>query len=167
MPYTSDLKENFSKTKSNRNAVQRFFITIPKSEERPRDFILNNSPPLTYYLCALEQHEDGSPHLHALIILKNKLTKAKLLKYLQTRMPECSKRLDVQVCVSAKHVIDYIKKEDASPEEVGTVSLGRSSIYSMNEQRQVKARQRNANRAKNLPTSRDDLWMESVLDDLL
>lgn len=107
--------------KSN-NPRSQYFITIPQSGDLVRD-LSDKLPPTTYMLSAMEEHEDGSPHLHILIKLRSGLSKAKFLSYLKHKFPDDYKRIDVSIVQkdeNMKYVEDYCRKEDPNVFIIGS-----------------------------------------------
>lgn len=111
---------------TNRNPLKQLFITFPKSTVDKsifRDSLLVFDP--DYYKIVEEKHQDGSPHLHAVLRLKKKLTKSKVLKKLKESYPEDYKRIDVQSVRSIKHALAYLSKEDPNPLTTGEFKSNR------------------------------------------
>lgn len=105
-------------TSNNRNPVKQLFITFPKSnvdKHQFRDDLLRFEP--DYYKICEEKHEDGTPHLHAVIRFKNKFSKAFVLKYFKEKYPDDYKRIHVKPVRSIKQSIKYLSKEDPNPLE--------------------------------------------------
>lgn len=106
-------------TKStNRNPVKQVFITFPKSnidKSTFRDMLLRFEP--SYYKVCEEKHKDGTPHLHAVIVFKNKYSKTFILKVFKENLPEDFKRIDIQPVRSIKNSLQYLSKEDTQPLE--------------------------------------------------
>lgn len=103
----------------NRHPIQKFFITFPKSGELSKHEFYKHCEELNlaYYLIAKESHEDGTPHLHALLWFKSKKTKARLLKFFKDKFPNDNKRIHVQSVRNLEATIAYLRKEDATPLE--------------------------------------------------
>lgn len=98
----------------------QWFITFPRSNVDKvefRDSLL--SLDLGFYKVVQESHEDGSPHLHAVIKLKVPQSKSTLLKRFKDIYPNDNKRIDVQSVRSIKHALGYLSKEDKNPLESG------------------------------------------------
>lgn len=105
---------------SNRNPIRQMFITFPKSnisKHEFRDKLLRFEP--EYYKVCEELHQDGTPHLHALIKFKNKYSKAKVLSYFKEIYPDDYKRIDVEPVRSITKALLYLSKEDKTPLESG------------------------------------------------
>lgn len=101
---------------TNRNPVKQLFITFPKSnidKHSFRDVLLRFEP--DYYMIVQETHEDGSPHLHAIVRFKNKFSKPFVVKYFKDTFPNDYKRIDVKPVRSIKQSIKYLSKEDKDP----------------------------------------------------
>lgn len=104
---------------TNRNKCKQWFYTFPQTTEEKHIFRdkLQKIHSLKYYKIVQETHKDGGKHLHAVIVLKNGLSKSQILKKLKNIYPDCYKRIDVQSTRSIKHAIQYLSKEDTSPLE--------------------------------------------------
>lgn len=105
---------------TNRNPVKQLFITFPHStcdKIEFRDKLLRFEP--DYYKLCEEKHQDGTPHLHAVIRFKNKYSQSHVLKYFKQIFPDDYKRIDVKPVRSIKKAIDYLSKEDPFPLESG------------------------------------------------
>ncbi len=159
-------------SKTNRNPVKNFFITIPKSLKLTKTDLQSRLPPYDYVLICQELHKDGEPHLHALVSLKKKLSKSKMLHYLQKKLPEFSRRLDVGVVKSLRNSIDYVKKEDPDVLEDGAVKLPNKPFYNEQELIEKKREKRYKTRRKCLPEShwenlmkvaREEDWFKNIL----
>lgn len=115
-------------TKSkNRNPVKQLFITFPKSTVSKtsfRDKLLRFDP--HYYKIVEEKHQDGTPHLHAIIKFKNKYSISYILKYFKEQYPNDYKRIDVEPIRSISNAVTYLSKEDPSPLEHGEAKTTRS-----------------------------------------
>lgn len=111
----------------NRNPVRQLFITFPHSscdKNTFRDFLIQFSP--DYYKVAEETHQDGTPHLHAVVKFKNKFSCAHVIKKFKDIYPDDYKRLDVKPVRSIKNSIKYLSKEDPSPLESGAYTEARN-----------------------------------------
>ena len=101
---------------TNRNPIKQVFITYPQSlgvsKHDFRDKLLRFEP--DFYHIVQETHEDGNPHLHAVLRFKNKYSKPFILKYFKEQYPESYKRIDVQTVRSIKHALTYLSKEDTN-----------------------------------------------------
>lgn len=112
----------------NRNPVKQLFITFPKSnvtKNKFRDDLLRFEP--SYYKVVQETHEDGSPHLHAIVKFKNKYSKSFVLKHFKEKYPDDYKRIDIKPVRSIKNAINYLSKEDPEPLESGEFKDGRGN----------------------------------------
>ena len=100
---------------TNRHPIQKFFVTFPKSGELTKAEFLKccKELHLTYYIVCKETHEDGSPHLHALLWFHSKKTKSRLLKFFKEKYPNDNKRIHVESVRNFKATIEYCKKEDS------------------------------------------------------
>lgn len=100
----------------NRNPCSQFFVTFPHSTVDKIQFRDVFSPDqVNWYMIAEEKHKDGSPHLHAIIKMKSKISKSKMLKIYKEKYPTDYKRIDVGPVRSIKNAIKYLGKEDQSP----------------------------------------------------
>lgn len=104
---------------SNRNPLQKYFVTYPQSHDHTKLNFLETCQELNlkYYIICQETHLDGNPHLHALLWLQKSMTKARLLKFFKEKYPSNYKRIDVQSVRNLKATIEYCRKEDPSPLE--------------------------------------------------
>ncbi len=107
-------------TKNNRNKIKQWFITYPQwlkqSKIDVRD-ILISSYSIDYYKICKETHEDGNPHFHAVIRLRESMSKSQIIKRSKDIYPNDYKRIDVKPVRSIKHSLQYLSKEDTSPLE--------------------------------------------------
>lgn len=99
---------------TNRGKVKRFFVTFPNScqSEGTKENFLDAFPPLEYYLACEEEHESGLKHLHALAIVKKKLTQAAMIKYLKATYPAVIDNIHVRPVRNLTDCINYQKGED-------------------------------------------------------
>lgn len=114
-------------SKRNRNPVKQVFITFPKSKIDKiqfRDDILGLSP--QYYKVAEEKHQDGTPHLHAVVKLQKPYSVSYILKYFKEKYPDDYKRIDIDPVRSITNSIAYISKEDQNPLESGEFKESRN-----------------------------------------
>ncbi len=104
-----------SHSNTNRHPIQKFFVTFPKSGAVTKHAFLKccQELRLTYYIVCKETHEDGTPHLHALLWFHTKKTKARLLKFFKDKYPNDNKRIHVESVRNIKATVEYCKKEDA------------------------------------------------------
>lgn len=101
---------------TNRNPVKQWEITFPKViPSVTKDTFHTYFPPAEYSICCLEEHKDGTPHLHLGIKLIKGITHAKLIKWLEAKFPDDWKRIHVSPIRSWDHFNDYCKKEDPTP----------------------------------------------------
>lgn len=99
----------------NRNPIKQWFITFPQSAELSKeDFfqVHQTLGEISYAKAALESHEDGSPHLHLLLILKKGITKSNLLKFYKNTYPDDYKRIDCAAIRNIMATLQYLEKED-------------------------------------------------------
>lgn len=99
---------------SNRNPIKRWFATFPNSCQSHATKLSFECafPPSEFYTCCEEDHKSGKKHLHACVLLKKPLSKAKLLKYLEKTYPVDVERIHLRAVRDLDNAIDYIKKED-------------------------------------------------------
>lgn len=106
--------------RSNRNKIKQWFLTFPQwlnqSKFDVRD-ILISSYNIDYYKICKETHEDGNPHYHAVIRLRESMSKSQILKKFKEIYPSDYKRIDVKPVRSIKHSLQYLSKEDTTPLE--------------------------------------------------
>lgn len=97
----------------NRNPVSQWFITFPQSGAvSKQEFKI---PDNLWSAVAQETHEDGQPHLHALVCLSNKMTQAEMKRYYDTVYPDDCKRIDYKPVRNLGASATYIVKEDKEP----------------------------------------------------
>lgn len=98
--------------------TKEWFQTFPKWAHEDREKILQLLMPLGIQSAkvALEHHEDGTPHFHAVYSLTLKKTKPQLVKYFKINLPDDYKRCTVlralEPAKSSKQLTNYIDKED-------------------------------------------------------
>ena len=101
------------------------FLTFPQSQQVTKDMFLDSMTdlgPYEFVCVARETHEDGSPHLHALVRFKEAKSKSKVLKYLKVKYPDDYKRIDVgriRRGSTPHHAYVYLTKEDPEPILIG------------------------------------------------
>lgn len=99
--------------------TKEWFQTFPKWDHEDKEKILQLLMPLGIQSAkvALEHHEDGTPHFHAVYSLTLKKTKPQLVKYFKINLPDDYKRCTVlralEPAKSSKQLTNYINKEDA------------------------------------------------------
>ncbi len=106
-----------------RNKRIQYFVTIPQSGQLSYDEIIAQVPPYSFLLVAREEHDDGNPHFHFLIKLRNGVNFLNFLKYLQVKFPLMSSKIDVSIVQkddNMKFVDDYISKEDPRTVRIGS-----------------------------------------------
>lgn len=110
---------------------KNFFLTYPKCTMEKEDAasLLQHKMALDYMLIAREYHEDGSPHLHALVTSKTKLNVKNPLFF-----DIGSFHGNYQTARNTDDVVDYIRKADSAPLEYG--------LYMSNKQSEVQKRAR-------------------------
>lgn len=112
---------DYISTSANRNPMNWCFLTFPQSQQVSKEAFLESMTPLgpfTFSCVARETHEDGSPHLHALVRFVNALSKSKVLKYFKETYPDDYKRIDVgriKRQSTPYHAYVYLTKEDPEP----------------------------------------------------
>ncbi len=107
-------------TKNNRNKIKQWFITYPQwlkeSKIDIRDKLIS-SYSIDYYKICKETHEDGNPHFHAVIRLREPMSKSQIIKRFKEIYTNDYKRIDVKPVRSIKHSLQYLSKEDTTPLE--------------------------------------------------
>lgn len=100
-----------------RNGLSKVFVTFPKSNETKYQFTdkFKDEFRVSEFITAEEKHQDGTPHLHSVIVFEQKYTKAQILNYFKEKYPNDYKRIDIQAVKSYKDAIKYVKKEDNNP----------------------------------------------------
>lgn len=119
--------------KKNRNPVKQLFITFPKSnvdKTEFRDALLQFQP--EFYYIVEEKHKDGTPHLHAVIYLKNPYSYSHVAKKLAINYPNDYKRIDVSPVRSIEHALKYLSKEDEKPLTTGPFKSKRDPVGNAN-----------------------------------
>lgn len=108
---------------------KNFFLTYPQCSIEKEDAAssLQHKLALDYLLVAREYHEDGSPHLHALITAKKK-TDIKNANFFDLG----ANHGNYQTARNTDDVRAYIQKADSAPLEIG--------IYMSNKQSEVQKR---------------------------
>ena len=108
---------------TNRNKIKQWFLTYPQWKNESKLDIRDNlisSYSINYYKICKETHEDGNPHFHAVIRLRESMSKSQILKRFKDIYPNDYKRIDVKPVRSIKHSLQYLSKEDTAPlESVG------------------------------------------------
>lgn len=101
-----------------KDRTKEWFQTFPKWSHEDREKILQLLMPLGIQTArvALEHHEDGTPHFHAVYSLTLKKSKPQLVKYFKINLPDDYKRCTVlralEPAKSSKQLTNYIDKED-------------------------------------------------------
>lgn len=112
---------DYISTSANRNPMNWCFLTFPQSQQVTKDMFLESMSPLgpfTFTCVARETHEDGSPHLHALVRFVDAKSKSKVLRFFRQRYPDDYQRIDVgriKRQSSPYHAYVYLTKEDPEP----------------------------------------------------
>lgn len=106
----------------NGNEIGQWFITFPQSGTISKQNLADALPPLEYAKIVLEEHKDGSPHLHAWIKLKHKLTKPKFLRWFKVKFPNDYMRIHIGAIRSVGAADDYVGKEDPEPLVIGSAT---------------------------------------------
>lgn len=97
-----------------------WFLTYPRTSCSKEDFVaslpfLKTSIPVQWGYVAQEKHEDGTPHLHALLRFRTALTVRDSAFFdVLTRTHG-----NYQPCKNVKACIKYLHKEDANPLKIG------------------------------------------------
>ena len=105
---------------TNRNKIKQWFLTYPQWKNESKLDIRDNlisSYSINYYKICKETHEDGNPHFHAVIRLRESMSKSQILKRFKDIYPNDYKRIDVKPVRSIKHSLQYLSKEDTAPLE--------------------------------------------------
>lgn len=122
-------------SRNNRNAVHSHFITIPhctiNGSEISKEHLFKVLSTRTLVYCKivreLHKDENKTPHLHAVTYYEKKITKAKVLRFLQDSYAEASRRIDVGTTKSFPAAVAYTSKEDSNPFIFGFPPLGKSA----------------------------------------
>jgi hypothetical protein len=105
---------------TNRNKIKQWFITYPQwlkeTKIDVRDKLIS-SYSIDYYKICKETHEDGNPHFHAVIRLREPMSKSQIIKRFKEIYINEYKRIDVKPVRSIKHSLQYLSKEDTTPLE--------------------------------------------------
>jgi len=105
---------------TNRNKIKQWFFTYPQwineTKLDVRDKILS-SYNIDYYKICKETHQDGNPHFHAVIRMRESISKSQIIKKFKDIYPNDYKRIDVKPVRSIKHSLQYLSKEDTTPLE--------------------------------------------------
>ncbi len=114
---------------NHRKPLKRIFITFPKTLVSKQEF-KNSIESLGIIKSHIvqESHKDGTKHLHAIIVLQNKLSKKSIISYFMKNYPGSYKRIHIGSVRSMKFAIAYLSKEDKDP-LVSTKPL--PSVYDM------------------------------------
>lgn len=108
--------------------AKSFFITYPqctKTKEEVKAF-LESKAPLAYYLIGRELHEDGNPHIHAVVTYKKKLN-VKSNRYFD--LDEFHP--NVQAAKNMAALKNYITKEDLEPLTSDQLSDEEDNLYDL------------------------------------
>lgn len=103
-------------------------LTYPKCEvpkEEMLTHLLNLDPTPCYVCVAKELHEDGSPHLHALIVFEKKIEK----KNAQTWLNYGSNVCNIQSARSSAKCYDYVRKDGDFVEHGNNYELRWSLLF--------------------------------------
>lgn len=112
----------------NRHPIKNFFITFPKSGEvSKQDFyeFLAKQRIIDGILIAQEEHEDGTPHLHAVVKYSQGITKTALLLRCKQQYPNEYKRIDLKGVKNMRASVNYLRTPekdkivDTNPLEIG------------------------------------------------
>lgn len=102
----------------NRNPVKQWFFTFPQSGAVTKDeffSVLSSISNVQKHAVCSETHEDGSPHLHALMCYDPPVTFTEIQMAMNKAYPDASKRLDYKPVRSWKNALKYVHKEDPNP----------------------------------------------------
>jgi len=108
--------------------AKSFFLTYPqctKTKEEVKAF-LESKAPLAYYLIGRELHEDGNPHIHAVVTYKKKLN-VKSNRYFD--LDEFHP--NVQAAKNMAALKNYITKEDLEPLTSDQLSDEEDNLYDL------------------------------------
>lgn len=98
---------------SNRNPISQWFITFPQcGTVTKQDLAL---PEYVWAAVAQESHEDGQPHLHALVSLSTKMTLSEMKRFYDDHYPNDCKRIHYKPTRNLGASATYICKEDKEP----------------------------------------------------
>lgn len=109
-------KKNNSKKKEFRMCGKNFFLTYPRCllERKELFEFISNKVGIEYALIARELHQDGHPHLHALLTLRKKLDTTSNVYF-----DVAGYHGNYQVARDTDSVREYIQKADQTPYEYG------------------------------------------------
>ncbi len=107
----------------NRNPIKQWFITFPQCDGVvTKETFCSTLPKSSANMVAQETHEDGSPHLHAILVFENAISKTNLLIHLKKVYPNDWKRIHIAPIKSMNKSIAYINKEDPQPLKFGPLN---------------------------------------------
>lgn len=100
---------------TNRNKLQKFFITYPQTD-CTKALFRDALRPLyfTYLVIAQETHADGGKHLHAHLVLKDKMTRVQLMNHIGRSFLGDEKRIKYEATKNMSAPL-YLFKEDPDP----------------------------------------------------
>lgn len=113
---------------SNRHKLSQFFLTFPRWEEYENlEVLYKMFPPLKWGYFVKEMHDEVDPdpnresmiHYHVSIILRNPISKKKLINWFTEICPLDYKRIDVEATRNFEATIKYMQKESKICFEVG------------------------------------------------
>jgi len=125
----SQKKKNSKKNGNFRLSGKNLFLTYPRCELERKDLadLLMSKVSVDYMIVCRELHEDGFPHLHALLTLKKKLNTTSNVYF-----DVADYHGNYQVARATDDVREYIMKYDQHPYEYG--------LYTGNNQSRVQKR---------------------------
>lgn len=128
--YSLDNDKLYPKTLLNKT-MRNLFITIPHTDISHITLIsaLNDAFKLDYIVAAIEQHQDGDTHIHALLICKSD-TKTRIKpvhNIIKAQNKSIRGTIDYQSAQNIQKVINYIKK-DNNYTELGTIPTKTGSV---------------------------------------
>lgn len=161
--------------KPNRNKIVQWSITFPKSGDMTKEQFRELLPPHNYYGCCVEQHEDGTDHLHVGLVLKHGISQSNFKKWFSRKLPNDWKRIQFKPTRNFMNWRDYLKKEDANFLEIddrkkkSEIQISPKDFFrKMEEERQeISARTieiNHCNYATNIAKRLFDAWKKKVLD---
>ena len=107
---------------THRHKVEQWGITFPKSQGiADKATFASTFPPRKYSVVCEEVHEDGSPHLHAALKLRQGITHSTMINWVKKRFPNDWKRIKCEGIKNWDQWHDYCHKEDPDTITEGTL----------------------------------------------
>lgn len=130
------------KLSDNRHKIGQFFITLPRWKDvDDLHEIYKMLPPTNWCYIVKEFHDDVDPdksrnsniHYHMSVILRNKISKKKLLAWFENIFPNDYKRIDIEATKNFEATLLYMQKESKICFESGTrpVALAKKKAISL------------------------------------